>query len=873
MKTNKELIAEYLVQHYPEEEKSGISTQQLAEILNIQRPNVSSILNQLVTENRVGKMNGRPVLYYAKQDKPRNTAGCFENLVGYDGSLKKAVQQAQAAILYPQKSLNTLIYGPSGVGKKFHAMLMHRFAIENNVLAADAPHIIFDCKEYGDNGDAMLLALLGKGATKGYYEAARRGVLVIDHAHTIPIGIRNTVLAHIDRQAESMDTVNEPIIIILCESNKSAIDEYARKLPIVIEMPPLNQRPLIERKELIQNFLTLEAARAKRTIATNAELMRCLLLYECELNVSQLKMDIKIGCANAYVREHRQRHDKLSLYIGDFENYVRKGFLNYKNRREEIERIIPGDYSYLFSETIMEMTALNRNKIKDYAFYEHIDRRAQEFAERGMTEADISLMLVTEMESLFHGYQNELVKQVVNTEQLSRLVDGRIIKLVSAFLDEASVVLNEVYPQSVLYGLCLHIDTVIKNGGARQPLGAEQIREIVESYKTEYALCLQLAAKIEKEFNVVLPIDEVVLITMFICFKVKVADTSNKPVMLYAMHGEGLATALSNTINSAVKMDNTYAVEIPFEQEAEEFYDELKGYVEQIDRGSGVIVFYDMDFLADVFVTIGYETGIEIRAISLPITRIGFDFARSAATECDIDEVYQGVMKYLDHYRTQLRRVIVTLCQTGEGGAQKLRNYIEQYGNLDEIRIIPLAMTDTDQLKEELALIMRHATIHCIVGTYDPQLFGIPFVPVSEVLGTLPQRLPEVLRLKKQTKEKEKEKVDFEAVYSYLDEQLDRVNIGKLKKILPDTMARINSEIEHLAFDTEMGLFLHIACSLNRLMANEKVPVHLQKDEIIEKHSGSYKKLLKILKPLESTFKVIFNDDEMAYILTIIYKI
>ena len=44
--------------------------------------------------------------------------------------------------------------------------------------------------------------------------------------------------------------------------------------------------------------------------------MTCLLFYECEANYYQLKGDIKIGCANAYVREYGKTGD-ISLFISE----------------------------------------------------------------------------------------------------------------------------------------------------------------------------------------------------------------------------------------------------------------------------------------------------------------------------------------------------------------------------------------------------------------------------------------------------------------------------------------------------------------------------------------------------------------------------
>lgn len=35
----------------------------------------------------------------------------FEQLIGYDGSMKRQISQAQAAVLYPPRGLHTLIHG------------------------------------------------------------------------------------------------------------------------------------------------------------------------------------------------------------------------------------------------------------------------------------------------------------------------------------------------------------------------------------------------------------------------------------------------------------------------------------------------------------------------------------------------------------------------------------------------------------------------------------------------------------------------------------------------------------------------------------------------------------------------------------------
>jgi transcriptional regulatory protein LevR len=333
--------------------------------------------------------------------------------------------------------------------------------------------------------------------------------------------------------------------------------------------------------------------------------------------------------------------------------------------------------------------------------------------------------------------------------------------------------------------------------------------------------------------------------------------------------GEGVATSLSTAINQTLKQNNTFAFEIPIEYQPAATYHALSEMIKKIDRGRGIIALYDMEFMNNYLETIALETGIEIRAVSYPITLIGIEWARRAAISDDVNSLYQNMLNNLEAYRKPLERVIVTLCSTGEGGAQELKRYIEQYGNVEEMKIIPLSMADRDQLREKLQTLQKKALIHCIVGTNDPKLFSIPFIPISDVLGAEPAALPEIL----QFKNREKRRIDFDEVFNYLGEQLEFVDVKKLRKILPAVIEQINNEITHMSIDTEIGLLMHLASSINRILGKEPLPPNIHREQILKNNNTCYKKLLHILKPLEKSFGIIFTDDEMANIITIIKKI
>lgn len=873
MKTNKKQVYEFLRKYHMEEQDRGASTQYLSKTLGIGRSNVSAILNTLVQEGVIGKSEGRPVLYYAIKEGRIVADSCFtDNLVGADGSLRHAVQLAKAAVYYPRHSLNTLICGAPGTGKKLLAMLMHSYGVKSKVFPAEASYQFFDCRRY-QSDEERYQALFGWENDLGVYGSVENGVLVIDNVQLLTIQTYAKVIDQIEHKNEWDKERGTPLqVILLYETSQNNSSELRKSLSITIELPSLKDRPMMERKALVQKFLAIESARAQRTIVISAEVLRCLLLYEADSNIARLKYDIKVGCANAYVREHCINANNMNLYMSDFENRVRKGFLHYHANREELEQIIPADYNYEFDESTIEMADIDRNKLSNQTLYKMIARRSKKLKKMNFSDEDINVILSSELELHYKTYQKQLVNKVTNDNQLSQLVDARVIKIVRSFLNEG-IGKQGNYPDSLFYGLCLHLDTSLKNGWKNVRFTSERIHEIRENYKSEYALSQQLAAAIEEEFHKVLPIEEIILITMFLTDEAAPADTTNKPVILYVFRNTDIAKALTALINQTLKLNNAFYFEIPIEQESATFYDELKRYILLIERGKGVLIFYDSGYMQNIITMVEVETDIRIRKSYLPITDFVLEMSQRAATEDNIDVLYSGIMEFVSHQNQPVPNVIVTLCATGEGGATELKRYIEQYVANDAVKVVTLATSNREELREKLSQIMEYAKIQCFVGTYDPRMFGIPFVPVSEVFSSDPEKLFYILSVNRQEKEKQMERIDYEEIFQYMAEHLELVDISKLKKILPKVLTSINTEIVPLSSDTEIGLFLHIPCSIERLLEKEKVPICAKKSQIIKEYGNEYKKLLKILKPLEKTFSVIFNDDEIAVLLTIIFKL
>lgn len=370
--SNRDKILAYLESHSEKNgQNAGCGTTEIAKVLDIDRTNTSKILNQLYSEGMVLKIKGKPVLYTINYNTQRISGkASFDNTIGADKSLKKCIQQAKASILYPPRGLYTLLLGETGVGKTMFAELMHKFAIENGIIQPNAPFITFNCADYASLPQLLMAQLFGSkkgaftGADKdrvGLVAKADKGVLLLDEVHRLPPEGQEMLFYLMDKgefTSLGEDKVQKSDVLIICatteEADTSLLATFTRRIPISITIPPLRERTLEERYELICDFLKEEASRVGREIVVSPNSLRSLLLYNCTGNVGQLKSDIQLGCANAFLKSISRKEKVISLHSTDIAGHVKQGLILYKNNKDYIDTIIDDNGRLAFSNEGIE---------------------------------------------------------------------------------------------------------------------------------------------------------------------------------------------------------------------------------------------------------------------------------------------------------------------------------------------------------------------------------------------------------------------------------------------------------------------------------------------------------------------------------------
>lgn len=847
MKTTKENVFEFVQKQLMtnSDYKDGISTKIIADYFQLQRSNVSTLLNELVKDARLEKTNTRPVLYYLPQKEAGNELNTVgKAMIGTDGSLANALQVAKAAILYPNNSLNVLVTAKPGSGTTHFVYTLYLYGKEAGVFSESAPIYKINCRHYKNNIEELDEKLFSpKDIEDSLFAKSRGGMLFIDNAELLNSTEKSRLseflesgLLFSEDRKDFMDA-NSTFLVLSCGPNGYA--EFSQRMSMVIQLPDLASRPLSEKLALINYFFMIEANNAKKNIEVKREILEALLLTDFPLNVKGLEMEIKRACATACVRVMDDPNSNIEVTISDLNNEVQKSLIRSRTQSTEIYDLLGSQMLFIY-DCHEESQWIRYQDTHD---------------------------LYAEIRSQY----TELSKRGINTEtiqQLSKIVDPKIIHMVTKIMDACKNELQiEIQPQ-VFYGLCLHMNSLLTLQLNQSRVDDDQIVHIVQEYTKEYGISIQLGQMFKDAFDIELPIEEIVIIAMFLIKDEE--DTEGHPVLLYIFHGKGVATSLRDVTNTLTHTNNVYAYDLCLEKDSATALQEIKTLVQRIDDGQGIVVIYDMGSIKTMLDTISEETDIKIRYIYFPITLLGLDVARKCSQETDLEYLYHTTMREMKtmlQMNDSRKEIIITLCHTGEGGAFQLKQYIDQYSNLG-FKTVPLAISKREELISQVMALKKIYRIHCFVGTYDPKLMGIPFVSMTKVFENKPEAIDKILMFEPiQSKQ-----LDYSAVYSFLEEQFKCISVSKLKSILPSIIDELEI-IYSLTPDQKVGLFVHIACLLENCKQGVCKQACKDADTILEDYPEDFKVVSKVLKPLEKAFKVIIDDNQMAAIIMILNKL
>lgn len=895
----------------------GFSAGEIAETLGILRNNVSMELNTLLRQNKILKIKGRPVLYIDKQvveefigyklkeelceienlqelireEKTEVTdKSPFSSLIGADSGLKNQIEQAKAAMLYPPNGLHTLIVGQTGVGKTLFANMMYSYAKYAKRLQENAPFIVFNCADYYNNPQLLISHIFGhiKGAftgadseKEGIVDKANNGILFLDEIHRLPPEGQEMIFYFMDtgtfnRLGESERKRKANVLIIGAtteEPGSSLLKTFVRRIPIVINIPSLEERPVKDRLDIVKFLLANEAHRVNKSIKIEADSVKALIGSASYGNVGQMKSNIQLVCAKAFLNSINDK-EFINIEFKALPSDIKSGLFNISSKRKELEEIS----EYIKSHLIILPNGC-KNLIQDddyeppFNLYKIIEDKAALLKEEGVDEEYIKNFITTDINIHIKSFYDKFKNTSSGRNKILEIISEDILLFseeVKAFIEKK---FNKKLSERFLYAFGLHLSSFIKRVESKKPLQYANIEDIIKDSPEQFNIALEIKRLIEEKFNIPVPEMELIYLTLLLN---TIDDNQNTEhvAVIVAAHGTSTASSMVSVTRRLLGEGIVESIDMPLEISPKKVLDEIIEKVKEINAGRGVLLLVDMGSLANFDTIIMEKTGIKVKTLDMVSTALVLEAVRkSNLFDMDLDTLYESLKGFKGYgnlvteskKEEEKEKAIITICSTGVGTAEKLKELVTNVikSLTDEIiKIIPVGVNDLNKKVESLK---NKYSIIASVGILNPNIES-PFISLESLIGGNGEEVIAGIIKNNHIRIKPKQTniVVKDLCEDSLKQFLTYLNPSKIIGVLMEFLSVLENNLKK-NFDNAMRIriLVHVGCALERMVIKDGL--------VYKQESDNYNLLtLKCLEEANEVFRNSLNielsEDELFYI-------
>ena len=863
---------------------AGVTTSEVAEAFSIQRTNSSKDLNQLVKDGRLTKLDGRPVRYVLaknwqelptkkyvpsymetpveKKKKPVSqpvmaSKDIFSRIIGASGSMKNSIEQAKAAVLYPPKGLNCLITGPTGSGKTYFAHAIFQYAKLNKVIEPDKELIVFNCADYANNPELLMSHLFGyvKGAftgaesdKNGIIDEADGGILFLDEIHRLPPEGQEMIFYFMDhgtysRLGETSKTHQAAVRIIGAtteDPSSTLLDTFVRRIPINIQLPPFAKRPASEKVDLVKVMVSQEANRIERRISLTEDVVKALIGSVTYGNIGQLKSNIQLVCARGFLNHMQQ--EEISITINDLPEGIRAGVIQLASDREastELAKVLEPKIDVSPNGSILEIQSDSYEL--PYNLYDIIGDKATLLKSDGLDQEAINHFISTDINIHLKSFYKDHGFSFNAENKLSEFVDQTIIDVTNQIYHRVKKALDYEFQQNFVYAMSLHISSFLK----KIYLGEERhtndnIKEMAVDFPKEFEVAKQIRHFISERFQVEIPESEDYYLTVLLV-SLRDEESVGRVGVIVAAHGSSTASSMVQVVKQLLDVEKIIAVDMPLDMHPRTALERIEHAALQIDEGSGVILLVDMGSLATFSEKIQRDTGVPVRTIDMVTTSLVLETVRKASVMgADLDNLYESLKNFRGYAaditvgKTEKRlgsnQVILAICASGEGTAQKIKEIIDtslEKRKNNAIQVVTLSVLD---VKEKMSMMQEKFDILATTGIIDPKIQA-PFIPLERFIDHDVDHILDQLLLEDELEEITDVSIDEEQArticVNYMEESFTFINPTKLIDPLWQFAMVITEKfsIDTSRYAFQINLTMHLAGMVERILLGELLSV------------------------------------------------
>lgn len=260
------------------------------------------------------------------------------------------------------------------------------------------------------------------------------------------------------------------------------LETFLRRMPVLISMPTLSDRPMKERLELVEHFYAEEAAHIGRTLRIQKGALNSILDYSLHSNLGVLKNLVQLSCAKAFLRENvaGNRTGEIAVTFSDL------SFQTY-NVSAETEKYAHGDLH--FAEDLVVPNQRIQSSAADVAsfvdVYDFVESRLSGEQEQHHDAGNLQQIIAAEIDNYYVDMERALQAPDVDRSLLDSVLFPGSIGICSEFLSRASYALNHVYPSIAATLLAMHLSQYVSRMRSEQPAFPLSVRGGLQGYGAE----------------------------------------------------------------------------------------------------------------------------------------------------------------------------------------------------------------------------------------------------------------------------------------------------------------------------------------------------------------------------------------------------
>ena len=894
---------------------NGFTTAYVSSLSGVDRSNTSRELNELFDSGVLTKIKGKPVKFFSVsvletllgttlEDlevnglkdyivKSKEIVSTFDNVIGSTGSLKNAISKSKAAMIYPPFGLHCLLVGPTGVGKTMFADYMYEFAKSSGVLSENAKLVVFNCAEYSENPQLILSQLFGhkKGSftgavsdKDGLVHQAKDGILFLDEIHRLPAEGQEMLFMLMDkhqyRKLGESDTVQEANVLIIAATTEniqsSLLQTFIRRIPMLIDLPSISERPISERYNLLKKFFSEESLRTNMDIVVDENALKSFLGYNCLGNVGQLSSDIKLVCARAYLNAIMDNNNVLKIDRTILPDHIMKGIIDASANKEIAsicDTVGPLGLKFQHDNSVQIFSEIDFKEDVYAKIHKQYEKYNFNAAINNIDEEQFMVKrnLSNYVESLF---QTALGVGNYN-EELYKIVSPRVYEVVELSLKIAEKKLKRNFSKKTLISFAIHVNALIESGTPRVNYN-EDNESVKTTYPEEFHTAKIIKHFLSEELNFVFPDNELIFFTLFLNMD-EINTTTNHVAILVLAHGNGVAVNMAVVANTLLDTNHAHGMDMGLDEDVHSFFEKVENKVKTIDEGEGVLLLVDMGSLKSFGDILSSRHSIKVKTIDMVSTLTVIESTRKALLgEYSIEQLEKDIMESIRAHQTvnmidikddvnEKDYVIVSTCMTGKGAAIAISNYVTKA--LPLIRKHNIKFINTNRRDFKLTM-TENLTVIAVIGVEPITELNVPYIGSDELLiGNGLKDLSFNIQSIFGSSVDQPLKIKQPGLVKIMKESLNIIDIDRLLPLLETSFNNLNERIQFKEYNQMLvSYFMHVGVMIERILSG--FPHHYHD---AEQRMFLSPELSSIIKEemiiFEKEFSIIIPDTEHAYIL------